>query len=1796
MAGEDEFHDDNPPPPPVTPTQQTPHTLSTIKLPILKKGEYDIWAMKMEHYLRHTDYPIWEIIQKGNGLVQVLTDTNGQIKVLPPKTAKEILARERERKARTTLLMVIPEDHLAKFHKMTDAKEMWEAIKSRFGGNDESKKIQKYILKQQFESFSVSNSEGLHKGYDRFQSLLCQLEIHGAGVSTEDVNQKFLSIQNVAFVSSESTNSTNDVSTAYGVSTSSGHNSQNEGASSYTNELKDGFEMASGHDFHKIKEVLQEDREKAVGTLLESVDQKEIKKAEEEMQGILDIEQKTIGGDLENKRNLKLCNSGSDTKVTSCSKEYVESYAKLKKLYDEQKEQLGDASIEIQAYTQALKKVEAQLVAHQKNQLWYEEKIRLMKIDLDDKTDVLTYHKKLLAEAIKEKEELKTKLENFQSSSKGLSKLLNSQMITRDKSRLGYGNQIHEGVLSYAKEVLKSVFDSRSSDIEDSPVYDTFVKVEGMHAVPPPMIGNYMPPKSDFGIDDLNFTYGPKQSKTCKSNVKTSDFDSCETNSSVETLESVPELVVVKPKVVSQPKVWSDAPIIEEYESDSDDEYVIKPSKEQEKPSFAFVNTVKHVKTPRETVKEQNTFSPSPKVELNKKKGKGTGQGENRPVWNNVQRLNHQNKFVPKAVLTKTGIFSVNTARQNPFCQAAETSIARKVNMARPIVNEIRPRNTFYKSHSPIRRPFNKSTAPKANFTNHKVNTAGDKTVSAVRGYKETPVKASAALKNKRIVDSGCSRHMTGNKAYLVEYQDYNGGPVAFRGSQGYIAGKGKIKIRKLDFEDVCFVKELHHFNLFSVSQMCDKKNKVLFTNTECLVLSPDFKLLDENQVLLRVPRQNNMYSFNLENIIPTGGLACLIAKATVDESNKWHRRLGHVNFLNLNKLVKGNLVRALPSKIFQNDHTCIACQKGKQQKASWIKREYSNARTPRQNGVAKRKNMILIEAARTMLADSFLPNIFWAEAVSTACYVLNRVLVTKPQNKTPYEFITGKIPIISYIRPFGCHMTILNTIDHLGKFEEKFDEGFLVGLLLQKNKANKTASPKEANHSAGTQDNIDARNFEMEIEPAQEYFVLPVWSSYTSTVKSSEAKNRDGKPNGDTGPKTSKEPKDQEDQAFLEELERLKRQEKEANNAAEVFSANSTNTVNTISTLISTVSPSNVFSASGPDLNNNNQDDSQIPALKDIYDNPSDGIFTNASYDAEGAVADFTNLETTMDQRRNNHKDFQHCLFACFLSQIEPKKISQALEDESWVDAMQEELLQFKIQKVWILVNLPFGNRAIRTKWVYRNKKDERGVVVRNKARLVAQGYRQEEGIDYNEVFAPVARFEAITIFLAFSSYMGFIVYQMVVKSAFLYSTINEEVYVSQPPGFVDPKFPKKSGYRKGTINNTLFIKKEKNDIMLVQVYMDDIIFGSTKRSWCNEFKALMKSRFQMSSMGELTFFLGLQVKQKEDGIFISQVKYVAQILKKFNFASVKTASTPIETQKPLTKDEEAADVDVHLYRSMIGSLMYLTASWPDIMFAVCACSRFQVTPKTLHLHAVKRIFRYLKGKPKLGLWYPRVSSFDLEAYSDSDYARANLDRKSTIGEAQYVVAANCCGQVLWIQNQMLDYGFNFMNTKIYIDNESTICIVKNPVFHSKTKHIEIRHHFIRDAYEKKLIQVLKIHTDDNVADLLTKAFDVNTGRTKLSTARPKLSTARPKLIIDSTKIDSMKLEAMVEEKMIFKCWFHYHTTNGHQFTMSNRHQELASLEQTTPALAILEQTATGKEISNPFMAGSLPKTTWPT
>ncbi|GJZ81445.1 retrovirus-related pol polyprotein from transposon TNT 1-94 [Tanacetum coccineum] len=769
-----------------------------------------------------------------------------------------------------------------------------------------------------------------------------------------------------------------------------------------------------------------------------------------------------------------------------------------------------------------------------------------------------------------------------------------------------------------------------------------------------------------------------------------------------------------------------------------------------------------------------------------------------------------------------------------------------------------------------------------------------------------------------------------------------------------------------------------------------------------------------------------------------------------------------------MNKLVKGNLVRGLPSKLFENDQTCVACQKGKQHRAlcnsktenstilplhllhmdlfgptfvkslmkkmyclvviddysrfTWvfflatkdetsgilksfitgienlvdhkvkvircdngtefknremnqfcemkgILRQFSVARTPQQNEVAERRNRTLIEAALTMLADS------------------------------------------------KCPVTILNTIDHLGKFDGKADECFFVGYFLnskafrvfnsrtrivEENSHNRFSestpnavgsgpdwlfdidaltrtinyepivTDTQSNGFADTKASDNACQARKETEPVKDYIFLRLWTADPPYSQDPKSSHDDGsKPLSDDGKKVDEDP----------------RKESEYNDQEKKDNVNNTNNVN--------VAGTHKVNVIGGKTSIELPFDPNMPALEDynIFD------FSRDDED-DGAVADMNNLDTTIQvspiPTTRIHKDHPlDQVIRDLQSATQTRNMSKNLEEHGFEEPKKTS------------VDLPNGKRAIGFKWVLRNKKDERGIVIRNKARLVAQGYTQEEGIDYDEVFTPVARIEAIRLFLAYASFKYFVVYQMDVKSAFLYGKIEEKVY--------------------------------KGDILLVQVYVDDIIFGSTKMELCIAFEKLMHEKFQMSSIGELTFFLGLQVKQKKDDIFISQDKYVDEILKKFGFIEVKTASTPMETQKPLLKDEDGEEVDVHMYRSMIGSLMYLTSSRPDIMFAVCACARYQVNPKVSHLHAVKRIFRYLKGQLKLGLWYLKDSPFDLVAYTDSDYARESLYRKSATGgcqflgcrliswqckkltvvansttEAEYVAALSCCGQCL--------------------------------------------------------------------------------------------------------------------------------------------------------------------------------------
>jgi len=430
-------------------------------------------------------------------------------------------------------------------------------------------------------------------------------------------------------------------------------------------------------------------------------------------------------------------------------------------------------------------------------------------------------------------------------------------------------------------------------------------------------------------------------------------------------------------------------------------------------------------------------------------------------------------------------------------------------------------------------------------------------------------------------------------------------------------------------------------------------------------------------------------------------------------------------------------------------------------------------------------------------------------------------------------------------------------------------------------------------------------------------------------------------------------------------------------------------------------------------------------------------------------------------------------------LSVIEPTIVDEALSDDGWILAMQEELNQFQRNDVWVLVPKPHNKNIIGTKWVFRNKMNEQSEVVRNKARLVAQGYSQQEGIDYTETFALVARLEAIRLLLSYTVNHGIILYQMDVKSAFLNGVISEEVFVKKPPGFEDLKYPDhgfkqkkslyglkqaprawydrlsnfliKNDFKRGQVDTTLFRRTLEKDILVVQIYVDDIIFGSTNASLCKEFSKLMQDEFEMSMMGELKIFLGIQINQSKDGVYVHQTKYTKEILKKFKLEDCKVMNTPIHPTCTLSIEDTGSKVDQKLYRSMIGSLLYLIASRPDILFSVYLSARFQSDPRESHLTAIKRNFRYLKGTTNLGLLYRKSLDYKLVGFCDADYAGDRIQIKSNSGncqflgenliswaskrqativlsttEAEYISATSCCTYLLWMKHQLEDYQIN--------------------------------------------------------------------------------------------------------------------------------------------------------------------------
>ncbi|GJZ06453.1 retrovirus-related pol polyprotein from transposon TNT 1-94 [Tanacetum coccineum] len=518
-------------------------------------------------------------------------------------------------------------------------------------------------------------------------------------------------------------------------------------------------------------------------------------------------------------------------------------------------------------------------------------------------------------------------------------------------------------------------------------------------------------------------------------------------------------------------------------------------------------------------------------------------------------------------------------------------------------------------------------------------------------------------------------------------------------------------------------------------------------------------------------------------------------------------------------------------------------------------------------------------------------------------------------------------------------------------------------------------------------------------------------------------------------------------------------------------------------------------------------------------------------------------NPSRPVSTRKQLATDALWCFYNSVLSKVEPKNFQSAATEDCWFQAMQDEIHEFDRLDVWELVPPPDSAMIIALKWIYKVKLDEYGDVLKNKARLVAKGFRQEEGLDFEESFAPVARLEAIRIFIANAASKNMTVYQMDVKTAFLNGELKEEVYVHQPEGFVDPERPhhvyrlKKAlyglkqaprawydtlsrfllaqGFSKGVVDPTLFIRKTGKHTLHVQIYVDDIIFASTDPKDCDRFSNEMSSKFQMSMMGQISFFLGLQISQNPRGIFINQSKYANEILKKFDLYKSDPVDTPMVERTKLDEDLSGIPVDQTKYRSMIGSLMYLTASRPDLVFAVCMCARYQSRPTKKHLEAVKRVFRYLQGTINMGLWYPKDTAMALTAYADADHAGCQDTRRSTSGsaqflgdklvswsskkqtstsisstEAKYIAMSGCCAQILWMRSQLSDYGFAYNRIPLYYDNKSTIALCCNNVHHSRSKHIDIRHHFIREQVEKGVVELYFVRTEYQLADIFTKAL----------------------------------------------------------------------------------------------------------
>lgn len=1005
-------------------------------------------------------------------------------------------------------------------------------------------------------------------------------------------------------------------------------------------------------------------------------------------------------------------------------------------------------------------------------------------------------------------------------------------------------------------------------------------------------------------------------------------------------------------------------------------------------------------------------------------------------------------------------------------------------------------------------------------------------------------------------LDSGCSNHMCGNQGMFSSLDTTFSHTVKLgNNTKMKVIGKGVVKLvlKGISYVigDVYCVPELKN-NLLSVGQLQEKGLGLLFKDGVCSIYHPQKGKMAES-----IMSANRMFKLIADSPITVKEEKCLQI-STTDQSKLWHHRYGHLSYKGLRTLQSKEMVVGLPL-IVETNVICDACMKGKQHRIpipkrshwraterlqlvhadlcgpitpassshkryllcfiddfsrkTWIyflleksetfyhfkrfktlvetetgmsikclrtdrggefnsaefndfckqqgvKRQLTTAYTPQQNGVAERKNRTVMNLVRAMLSEKKVPKTFWAEAARWAIHVLNRSPTLAVKDVTPEEAWSGEKPSVEHFRVFGCvgHVHIPDA--KRTKLEDKSVNCVLLGV------------------------SDESKGYRM-YDPVAKKIIV------------------------------SRDVVFDEDRVWNWDADYEKEQ------------------------------------------------------LMDLEWGDSTAIFTNeegeAVEDVNGAVNEAPIAEENLTAREGrirhppvwmtdytsgeglSEDDEVNMTSIALIVSSDPTSFEDAVKSSKWRLAMDEEIKSIEKNQTWQLVELPIGAKKIGVKWVYKTKLNELGEVDKYKARLVVKGYSQQHGIDYTEVYAPVARMDTVRMIIAFAAQRGWNLYQLDVKSAFLQGELKEDVFVEQPRGYEKKgsehmvyKLQKalyglkqaprawfsriesyfiKEGFERSPSEHTLFLKRKGGKILIVSIYVDDLLFTSDDEVMLCEFRNSMNKQFDMTDLGKMRFFLGIEVLQRADGVFICQRKYAAEVLSRFGMEESNSVRNPIVPGQKIDADKEGIKVDATQFKQMVGSLMYLTATRPDLMFVVSLICRFMANPTQLHFAAAKRVLRYLKGTMDYGVFYKKGGASEMVAYTDSDYAGDKEDSKSTSGyvfmmcegavawssrkqpivtlsttEAEFVAAAACACQAIWMRRILKDIGHVQADcTTLMCDNTSTIKLSKNPVLHGRSKHIRVRFHFLRDLTKDGVVELVFCGTQDQLADLMTKPLKLD-------------------------------------------------------------------------------------------------------